>query len=95
MKSLKKIAGINLLVLFAYSIVIRLASMGAGSQGGSAGILIMSAFAVGLHVFICLLLTGVEYANRSKETGRAWLLSSGIVLLVGFSTCLGNASLGN
>jgi hypothetical protein len=92
MKPLKKIAGINLLVLFAYSIIIRFSS-GAGTQGAAAGILIMSAFAVGIHVFICLLVTGIEYANRSKETGRAWLLSSGIVLLVGFSTCLGNASL--
>ena len=93
MKPLKKIAGINLLVLLAYSIIIRVLSSGGGAQGGAAGILIMSAFAVGIHVIICLLVTGIEYANRSKETGRAWLLSSGIVLLVGFSTCLGNASL--
>jgi hypothetical protein len=92
MKSLKKIAGINLAVLFAYSILIRVVSSG-GAQGAAMGILIMSAFAVGIHVIICLLVTAVEYGNKSKEVGRAWLLSSGIVLLVGFSTCLGNASL--
>lgn len=93
MKSLKKVAGINLLVLLAYSIIIRVLSSGGGAQGAAAGILIMSAFAVGIHVFICLIVTGIEYTNKSKESGRAWLLSSGIVLLVGFSTCLGNASL--
>jgi hypothetical protein len=93
MKPLKKIAGINLLVLLAYSILIRVLSSGGGKQGAAMGILIMSAFAVGIHVIICLLVTVVEYGNRSKEVGRAWLLSSGIVLLVGFSTCLGNASL--
>jgi hypothetical protein len=92
MKPLKKIAGINLAVLFAYSILIRLISSG-GTQSASMGILIMSAFAVGIHVVICLLVTAVAYGNQSKESGRAWLLSSGIVLLVGFSTCLGNASL--
>ncbi len=93
MKSLKKIAGINLLVLLAYSVVIRLVSSGGGKQDTTMGILIMSAFAVGIHVFICLIVTAKAYANSSKDTGRAWLLSSGIVLLVGFSTCLGNASL--
>ncbi len=94
MKSLKKIAGINLAVLLAYSIVIRIFSGGGGKQNESMGILIMSAFAVGIQVIICLLLAAVEYSNKSKESGRAWLLSSGIVLLVGFSTCLGNAALG-
>ena len=93
MKSLLKIAGINLLVLLAYSIVIRLVYVGDGKHDASMGILIMSAFAVGIHVLACLIVTGAEFANKSKETGRAWLLSSGIVLLVGFSTCLGNASL--
>ena len=92
MKPLKKIAGINLLVLFAYSAVIRILSSGSG-QGVAMSILIMSAFAVGLHVLICLIVSAIEHGNKSRELGRAWLLSSGIVLLVGFSTCLGNASL--
>jgi hypothetical protein len=92
MKPLKKIAGINLLILFAYSALIRIFNSGS-AQGAAMGILIMSAFAVGLHVLICLVVTAIEYGNKTKELGRAWLLSSGIVLLVGFSTCLGNASL--
>ena len=92
MKSLKKIAGINLAVLFTYSVLVRMANIGAGREAAM-GILIMSAFAVGIHVIICLIVTAIEYGNKAKELGRAWLLSSGIVLLVGFSTCLGNASL--
>ena len=92
MKPLKKIAGINLMILFAYSALIRVLNSGVG-QGAAMGILIMSAFAVGIHVLICLIVTAIEYGNKTKEFGRAWLLSSGIVLLVGFSTCLGNASL--
>jgi hypothetical protein len=92
MKPLKKIAGINLAVLFAYSVLIRVLS-GGGGQGAAMGILLFSAVVVGLHVLICLIVTAATYADKSKELGRAWLLSSGIVLLVGFSTCLGNASL--
>jgi hypothetical protein len=92
MKPLKKIAGINLAVLFTYSVLIHAFNRG-GGQGAATGILIMSAFAVGLHVLICLIVTLIEYGNKAKELGRAWLLSSGIVLLVGFSTCLGNANL--
>jgi threonine/homoserine/homoserine lactone efflux protein len=92
MKPLKKIAGINLAVLFAYSILIRVVSSG-DEHGASMAILITSAFAVGIHVLICLVVTAIEFGNKDKGLGRAWLLSSGIVLLVGFSTCLGNASL--
>lgn len=92
MKPLKKIAGINLLVLLAYSAVIRILSSGSG-QSVAMSILIMSAFAIGLHVLICLIVSAIMHGNKARELGRAWLLSSGIVLLVGFSTCLGNASL--
>jgi hypothetical protein len=91
MKPLKKIAGINLAVLIAYSVLIR-ALNGGGSHGGAMGILLMSAVVVGFHVLICLIVTAATYTDKSRELGRAWLLSSGIVLLVGFSTCLGNAS---
>ncbi len=92
MNPLKKIAGINLAVLLAYSILIRVANGGSG-KGGAMGILIISAFVIGIHVLICLIVTAAAYGNKSKGLDRAWFLSSGIVLLVGFSTCLGNASL--
>ncbi|HMI61492.1 MAG TPA: hypothetical protein VK518_11295 [Puia sp.] len=55
--------------------------------------MILSAVAVGMHVLICLVAAGGSYSNKKKDLGKAWLLSAGIVLLVGFSTCLGNASL--
>ena len=92
MKPLKKISGINLVVLLIYSILIRVFSSG-GENGAAMGIMILSAFAIGVHVIICLLVTAIEYSGKNKELGKAWLLSTGIVLLVGFSTCLGNAFL--
>ena len=91
MKSLKKIAGFNLLAILVYSAIIRLVA--GGQSEGDMGILIMSAFAVGLHVVVCLIVSAIEYGGISKEIGKAWLASAGIVLVVGFSVCLGNTSL--
>jgi hypothetical protein len=91
MTSLKKIAGVNLVILLIYSILIHVLS--GGGRDASLGIMIMSAFVIGSHVIICLIITAATYGNKNKELGKAWLLSTGIVLLVGFSTCLGNAAL--
>ena len=96
MKPLKKIAGINLLVLLVYSLFIRMLSIseGRGSNDNALGIMLVSAFLVGIHVFICIVVTIAEYARHKPELARAWILSALIVLLVGFSACLGNAALG-
>lgn len=89
MKHLGKIVGINLLILLGYSLLIRFT---ASAEQRSLGIMIESAFAVGLHVLISLVVGLISYSTN-KDLGKAWLLTTGIVLLVGFSTCLGNASL--
>ena len=94
MKDIKKIAGINLAVLLAYSAIIRLINGGGGTHGDEGlGILIMSAFTIAAHVLVNLVMVIVCFANQKKELGWSWLLSAGLVLLVGFSTCWGNASL--
>ena len=89
MRSLKKIAGINLVLILVYSALIRLV-YGAGNNT-SLSRMIMSAYAIALHILICLVLAGV-YFNKNKDMGKSWLLSAGIVLVIGFSVCLGNAS---
>jgi len=88
MKKIIPIAGINLLVLLVYSLLIHFNAN--GSERGLS-IMIESAFVIGLHVFLSLGIGLANYSNN-KSFGKAWLLSSGIVLLVGFSTCLGSAS---
>ena len=88
MKSLKKIAGINLVLILVYSALIRLV-IGTGNNQ-ALGLMILSAFAIALHVLICVIVSAV---HKDKDMGKAWLLSAGIVLVIGFSVCLGNASL--
>ena len=88
MNPLKKVAGYNLLAILLYSALIHFAR-----TGDSLSILIASAFVVGIHVVICIVISLGHFASAEKEQGRAWLLGAGIVLLVGFSVCLGNTSL--
>lgn len=88
MKTLKSVGGINIIALLLYSISIRLvhprdllSAMG------------FTAYAVGIHVLICVLLGLVFLVQKDNEFGRAWLQSAGLVLLIGFSVCLGNLAI--
>lgn len=94
MKSFGKVAGINLAVVLAYSAVIRLLSTGGSGNDRSMGIVIYSAFAVGFHVAVCLLVMIIMFSSGKRESGRVWLGTAGAVLLIGFSVCLGNGALG-
>lgn len=94
MKHLGKIAGYNLLAILVYSILIRAVSGGGSSHGDqNLGILLFSAIAVGIHVLVCLVMSAITYSGEDKALAKAWLLSAGIVLVVGCSACLGNAAL--
>lgn len=92
MKPLGKIAGFNLLALLAYSILIHVEALADKSEAGMA-VLVMSAFAVGLHVVVCFIVAVGLFIAERKPLGNAWLMTAGIVLVIGFSTCLGNAAI--
>ena len=66
------IAGINLGIMFFYTVVIR-ASLG---MGGAMLLAVIIAF----HIIICLLISPFIYA-------KGFLMSALAVLLIGFSTC--------
>lgn len=89
MKSVSKITGVNLAIMLVYSLLIRFSNDG---HEKALGILIFSALVITAHVIILLIICAVSYAGGQKEQGRAFLLSSGLVLLIGFSSCWANAS---
>jgi hypothetical protein len=98
MKSFGKVAGINLAVVLAYSALVRLAAGASGGGGGSSNerglsIMIFSAFAVGAHLLVCLGVMIGFFVSGNREKGRVWLATAGVVLVVGFSVCLGNGAL--
>jgi hypothetical protein len=94
MKNFGIVAGSNLGILLLYSLVIRIIFMSDNSRDRPMDILYTSAFAVGIHVIVCFLISVIAYVSGKSEWGKAWLATTGVVLLIGFSVCLGNAALG-
>lgn len=90
MNYLLKILGVNLIVLIAYSLIIRGLST---KPYRNLNILMISAVLIILHILVNLIIGRVFYSKGEMEKGRVFMLSAGIVLLIGFSSCWGNASL--
>lgn len=91
MNQSEKIMGLNLLVLLLVSGVIWLATASEKSYlSGKDGLLYIftMVYYVPLHTIIAL---GVAFS--SKEDRKAWLLSALMVLLLGFSVCLGGGAI--
>jgi hypothetical protein len=93
MNQVKKVVGINLIILLVYTIIYGIGGMMESGQYKGMGAMIMMMMAVGAHVGILLLISIIRFASKNKESGRAFLLSGLLVLLVGFSACWGVASL--
>jgi hypothetical protein len=90
MKSIKKVAGINLVVLLVYSLII-FVSFRKGNEGELA-IMIFSSMLIGIQVTGNFLASLIFFIRKDKELGKAFILSSLIVLIVGFSACLASVS---
>jgi hypothetical protein len=82
MKNFKKIAGINLLILFVYSLLLRL---GGDAQGLTVvlGSCILIIFQVATNFIISL----VCYAQSKSDLGNSYMLTAFIVAVIGFATC--------
>ena len=91
MKNFKKIVGINLLVLLIYTAFIYLNSIGQREAGLE--ILVLSAFTIGIHVSINLIISITFFIKGDNELGKSYLAACGLVLLIGFSTCFGGTAL--
>jgi hypothetical protein len=91
MKHIKLIVGVNLVIILVYSVMIRF-SNNYGHPPRGLELMIISARVTGLHVFANVIV-GAVCMIKNEDMGKAWFLSAGIVSLVGFSACLGNAAL--
>ena len=90
MNSLKKVAGINLIILLIYTLLTNVSTTG-GERGLQ--IAIVLAMLIVLHTGINFVVSIAFFIKRNKIAGRNFLLSALIVLVIGFSACLGSASL--
>ncbi len=90
MSNLKLIPGINLLVLLLYTVFINITSTGSER---SLGVAVSMAFCITAQVAINLMASLIKFSTHEPALGRSYLLSAGIVLLIGFSACFGTAGL--
>lgn len=79
------------MIILVWSIIIR--TWVTGGNIHAVSILEASAYAVCLHVVVCLVVAGIAFLLKKHEVAKIWLLTAGVVQLVGFSACLGNAML--
>jgi hypothetical protein len=84
MKREHVILAANLGVLLLYMVLVRFSVEGSEKE---LGIMIFSAFLIGVHVLVNLMLAALVGQNK-----KAFLLSALLVLLIGFSTCIYGAS---
>lgn len=89
MESLKKIGGINLLILLIYMGLIHVTSTGPERE---LGVLVFAAMAIVFHVGVNVLIAIVQFIRKEKNA-KSYLLSAVIVLVVGFSACFGSAAI--
>ncbi len=89
----------NVLILLLYSGGINLLSITSYTpEPGYNSLLpqiITQALLIGIHAGICLLLAIGFAISRKWKSAREYLLSGGVVLITGLSTCLGGVALQN
>ena len=93
MNALKKIAGINLAILLAYTLLLGVVTHESSGQYKGLGTMIALAMAISVHVCITIIMSIYYFVRSNKANGKAYLLSSLLVLVVGFSACIGTGSI--
>ena len=87
MNNLKKIAGVNLLILVIYLGIFGVMIAQASGEDGL-GPLIFGILILGLQVFINFVVAIVKFFKKEADA-PAYLISAVVVLVIGFSSCLG------
>ena len=75
-----KILRVNAIILVVYTLL---------SLLGGSGAVIFHAFFIAIHVALCFLIGIAAAVSSNSENAKYYFLSAGLVLLVGFGTCMG------
>jgi hypothetical protein len=94
MEQNKKIIWINLAILLIYTVIIQLTGeLQSDHSHKSLFILMYTMYAIIAHLGINIFVTIFFFYKDDNDKGKVLALSSLLIILVGFSTCLGNAFL--
>lgn len=91
MDEIKKIAGINLLILLIYTIILPLLPSSPRERGYV--ILFVGCVLIGIQVGVNLVAAIVLFILGKKGLALSFLATAPLILLVGFSTCFGSVAL--
>ncbi len=89
MNKINKIAGINLAILATYFLLLKVSS----KKNDYLGTMLFMAFAIAAQATINAILSLTYFFSKRSDLGKAYLLSMGLVLIIGFSACVGGASI--
>src|ERR1700739_2130569 len=82
MKNLGKIAGTNIAVIVVYGILLRV------SGTDSWNVVLVSMMLVIFQVLINFVLSLMHYSGKERELGNSYMLTTFLVLIVGFGVCV-------
>ncbi len=82
-----QVLGYNLLILAVYTLASGLANRSEYDYP------IFMMMAIALHVAVNVITAIVFFIRKRSDLGGAFLLSAGLVLVVGFSLCMGGAQM--
>ena len=75
-----KVLRVNAIIFVAYTLLSLI--------GGSSAV-IFHAFFIAIHVALCFLIGIAAAVSSNSENAKYYFLSAGLVLLIGFGTCMG------
>lgn len=87
---MKKTASINLFIFLFYTILIQLLLN--NSQDKKLPIIIYTGFCIFIH-FLILFISGINSYHNNSNDGKSKILISLVLLMIGFSTCLGTSTI--
>ena len=94
MKNFGKIMGYNMLILLGYTIAIQILGMTSTSKYEKSSYILMAMILpVALHVLVNFILMIINFAHANYEIGKSYLLSTFLVLIIGFSACWGSSAI--
>ncbi len=91
MNEIKKVVGINLIVMLVYSLLLRMPSF-YQHRDKSWAILGGMAWMIILQLVINLILAIICSNIKKGKLAKAFAISMGVVLVIGFSTCWASSS---
>jgi hypothetical protein len=88
-----RIIGINLAVMLAYAIAIKLLAAASGGNEEQLTFVILLGLAAGVHATVDLIVAAVLGLSGRRDPALAFLASAPLVLLVGAGVCFGGAAI--